>query len=383
MSGISPSVKFGVMNKGNERGLTKNPNLKLEVESTNPRSTPRRLSFNKATTRLKLSIGTPKPTLTTKAKSMSPQNTTLKTSHEKGSFPISFKLFSNLFSSSSSSSVTSSASSTNSLPNSLPSSSSTSSFQSSTSVTSKRIHVSLGSSSASISTSMATTPSSTPILSSSSSSTSSLTTSSCSSLSSSTSMLPLSGSFWPPTHFATSRSLEPKLHLKLPTPNPMASKTEPSTSSPSSSSSTPFNMLVTIPLKRLASSTLATLPRETLPETLSTKKPKPLPISPPDLPLSSTPSILATSQSKKVSVRESKLKTNGVHLSSHPPPTTRRNTESKIPKVNHDYCEACRLHGSLLCCESCPRSFHLLCLNPPLDYGEAPDGAWYCQSCSM
>lgn len=42
--------------------------------------------------------------------------------------------------------------------------------------------------------------------------------------------------------------------------------------------------------------------------------------------------------------------------------------------------------GALLYCDSCPRSFHLLCLNPPIDgqgaKEEIPEGGWYCQECS-
>ncbi|KAI9164388.1 PHD finger protein 12 [Blastocladiella emersonii ATCC 22665] len=51
--------------------------------------------------------------------------------------------------------------------------------------------------------------------------------------------------------------------------------------------------------------------------------------------------------------------------------------------VNNDYCESCRGHGSLLCCERCPKAFHLLCLDPPLDYGEMPEGSWYCKPCTV
>lgn len=29
-------------------------------------------------------------------------------------------------------------------------------------------------------------------------------------------------------------------------------------------------------------------------------------------------------------------------------------------------CEECNLGGNLLCCDSCPRTFHLECLKPPL-----------------
>ncbi|EPX74569.1 Clr6 histone deacetylase associated PHD protein- 1 Cph1 [Schizosaccharomyces octosporus yFS286] len=50
---------------------------------------------------------------------------------------------------------------------------------------------------------------------------------------------------------------------------------------------------------------------------------------------------------------------------------------------NVDYCSACGGRGLFLCCESCPRSFHLSCLDPPITEDEIPDGSWYCTSCSM
>ncbi|KAJ6846577.1 protein CHROMATIN REMODELING 4-like [Iris pallida] len=42
-------------------------------------------------------------------------------------------------------------------------------------------------------------------------------------------------------------------------------------------------------------------------------------------------------------------------------------------------CEKCDLGGNLLCCDTCPRTYHLECLNPPLK--RAPSGKWYCPSC--
>ncbi|CAA6658138.1 unnamed protein product [Spirodela intermedia] len=42
-------------------------------------------------------------------------------------------------------------------------------------------------------------------------------------------------------------------------------------------------------------------------------------------------------------------------------------------------CEECNLGGNLLCCDSCPRTFHLECLKPPLK--RAPPGKWHCPSC--
>ncbi|XP_062186897.1 protein CHROMATIN REMODELING 4-like [Phragmites australis] len=42
-------------------------------------------------------------------------------------------------------------------------------------------------------------------------------------------------------------------------------------------------------------------------------------------------------------------------------------------------CVECDLGGNLLCCDSCPRTYHLECLNPPLK--RAPPGKWQCPRC--
>ncbi|AQZ12422.1 RCO1 (YMR075W) [Zygosaccharomyces parabailii] len=48
---------------------------------------------------------------------------------------------------------------------------------------------------------------------------------------------------------------------------------------------------------------------------------------------------------------------------------------------NDDFCSACLQSGSFLCCDTCPKSFHFLCLNPPLDPDKLPDGDWSCPQC--
>lgn len=45
-----------------------------------------------------------------------------------------------------------------------------------------------------------------------------------------------------------------------------------------------------------------------------------------------------------------------------------------------DFCSACRGAGEFVCCESCPRVFHLLCCDPPRT--QVPDGAFYCYECN-
>ncbi|KAK7162912.1 hypothetical protein R3I93_007072 [Phoxinus phoxinus] len=46
---------------------------------------------------------------------------------------------------------------------------------------------------------------------------------------------------------------------------------------------------------------------------------------------------------------------------------------------NDDECAVCKDGGELICCDGCPRAFHLTCLVPPL--ASIPSGTWRCQLC--
>uniref|UniRef100_A0A6P4A959 protein CHROMATIN REMODELING 4 isoform X1 n=1 Tax=Ziziphus jujuba TaxID=326968 RepID=A0A6P4A959_ZIZJJ len=70
--------------------------------------------------------------------------------------------------------------------------------------------------------------------------------------------------------------------------------------------------------------------------------------------------------------------------------STKRKLKSEIindrfsskKKGNDGYfyeCVVCDLGGNLLCCDSCPRTYHLQCLNPPLK--RIPMGKWQCPNC--
>jgi hypothetical protein len=56
---------------------------------------------------------------------------------------------------------------------------------------------------------------------------------------------------------------------------------------------------------------------------------------------------------------------------------------SNFVQDNQDHCSACRSVGSLLYCDSCPRAFHLWCLNPPMEHCDLPgeDASWHCPAC--
>ncbi|XP_045025556.1 LOW QUALITY PROTEIN: PHD finger protein 12 [Daphnia magna] len=50
---------------------------------------------------------------------------------------------------------------------------------------------------------------------------------------------------------------------------------------------------------------------------------------------------------------------------------------------NRDSCDACKEGGELICCDSCPASFHLQCHDPPLEEADLPRGLWNCHSCRV
>lgn len=52
-------------------------------------------------------------------------------------------------------------------------------------------------------------------------------------------------------------------------------------------------------------------------------------------------------------------------------------------KENEDFCSSCHSSGIFLCCDTCPKSFHFACCNPPLDPTTLPDGDWFCDECKF
>ncbi|MBZ3871431.1 Autoimmune regulator [Sciurus carolinensis] len=53
--------------------------------------------------------------------------------------------------------------------------------------------------------------------------------------------------------------------------------------------------------------------------------------------------------------------------------------EPQLQQKNEDECAVCRDGGELICCDGCPRAFHLACLSPPLQ--GVPSGTWRCSCC--
>ncbi|XP_078467699.1 chromodomain-helicase-DNA-binding protein 5-like isoform X2 [Lampetra fluviatilis] len=46
---------------------------------------------------------------------------------------------------------------------------------------------------------------------------------------------------------------------------------------------------------------------------------------------------------------------------------------------HQDYCEVCQQGGEIILCDTCPRAYHLVCLDPELE--KAPEGTWSCPHC--
>ncbi|GBM00120.1 Chromodomain-helicase-DNA-binding protein 5 [Araneus ventricosus] len=46
---------------------------------------------------------------------------------------------------------------------------------------------------------------------------------------------------------------------------------------------------------------------------------------------------------------------------------------------HQDYCEVCQQGGEIILCDTCPRAYHLVCLDPDLE--EPPEGKWSCPHC--
>ncbi|CAI5445508.1 unnamed protein product [Caenorhabditis angaria] len=61
-----------------------------------------------------------------------------------------------------------------------------------------------------------------------------------------------------------------------------------------------------------------------------------------------------------------------------------RNSQSSSSEpwktIESQICSYCFLGGDILCCESCPASFHLLCLG--IDEKQVPEGDWICNRCT-
>lgn len=52
--------------------------------------------------------------------------------------------------------------------------------------------------------------------------------------------------------------------------------------------------------------------------------------------------------------------------------------------LNDEFCWSCKGFGRFICCDACPRSFHFLCIDPPMEEGDtfgSNSPFWYCKRC--
>jgi len=62
--------------------------------------------------------------------------------------------------------------------------------------------------------------------------------------------------------------------------------------------------------------------------------------------------------------------------------TVQRGSKSSQSQESDDVecCAECGFGGEVICCDSCPLVFHMLCLRPPKT--RVPRGEWYCPRCT-
>nr|XP_054768903.1 chromodomain-helicase-DNA-binding protein Mi-2 homolog isoform X3 [Lytechinus pictus] len=59
--------------------------------------------------------------------------------------------------------------------------------------------------------------------------------------------------------------------------------------------------------------------------------------------------------------------------------TTSSDDEDGYETDHQDYCEVCQQGGEIILCDTCPKAYHLVCLDPELE--TAPEGKWSCPHC--
>ena len=58
----------------------------------------------------------------------------------------------------------------------------------------------------------------------------------------------------------------------------------------------------------------------------------------------------------------------------------KKKSKKAAESIEHqDYCEVCQQGGEIILCDTCPKAYHLVCLDPELE--EAPEGKWSCAKC--
>ncbi|CAJ1086089.1 chromodomain-helicase-DNA-binding protein 3 isoform X3 [Xyrichtys novacula] len=77
--------------------------------------------------------------------------------------------------------------------------------------------------------------------------------------------------------------------------------------------------------------------------------------------------------------KEKKTKKKKKDVSVSLPPVPGEEEGDGYETDHQDYCEVCQQGGEIILCDTCPRAYHLVCLEPELD--KAPEGKWSCPHC--
>eukprot|EP00117_Sycon_ciliatum_P030313 scpid13509/ scgid23933/ Chromodomain-helicase-DNA-binding protein 5; ATP-dependent helicase CHD5 len=92
-----------------------------------------------------------------------------------------------------------------------------------------------------------------------------------------------------------------------------------------------------------------------------------------------SPAPKRKSKRKAVKIKETSVESSrgGTDQSASP-----SEAEAEVEESEDDYdefCKVCREGGDLLCCDNCPCTYHMTCLNPPLK--SVPEETWVCPRC--
>ncbi|CCH62168.1 hypothetical protein TBLA_0G02280 [Henningerozyma blattae CBS 6284] len=88
-------------------------------------------------------------------------------------------------------------------------------------------------------------------------------------------------------------------------------------------------------------------------------------------------------KNKELIAKEQNSKLFGKNTLNHIDSEDDNNNNSEPEIENEDFCSSCGQTGSFVCCDTCPKSFHFLCLDPPLDPDNLPEGNWSCPNCQF
>lgn len=95
--------------------------------------------------------------------------------------------------------------------------------------------------------------------------------------------------------------------------------------------------------------------------------------------------MLKVKVAKKKEAKDPKLKTNSkakMKIGNKSKKKGRKKKNFATDESEHqEYCEVCQQGGEIILCDTCPKAYHLCCLDPELD--EAPEGKWSCPHCEV